>query len=580
MSRQNNRFDAVRVSSACSSSWDAMSGTAQKKFCSGCNKHVYDFSQLSRKEADAIMEASHGNLCARISRTTDGEILTKEPLSILPVRIQTRRTSPVANALLATVLGMTPVATSIVSTPVSAATYSSKTSKQYSDVESGTASISGAVTDPQTAMIQGATVILSQDSSEIQMTKTNDRGTYSIQNLSAGIFTLTINYSGFKTTVVQEIQITEGEQKIQNVQMQNGAVEYVTVGMSIAPPATLRTRYINSPLIIDAVVGKSSVAEVDKNTRLMRTELHINSFLKGFQAKNVITYYHNVYEGEEATIKEGDLVLAFLTPAEKGKDGFLASQYDKGIQVLSHGEMQTYSARIRELRNLMSQRNPTPEEITEWLVRCAEEPVTRWDGAQELLSGFENLENRLQEIEECKKEGKSLPALKSESEFLSTLKEIQILPQAEPDPDGKFAEALSESQKNILSQTLFSIRKFSDDDLRLLQLVMKWDKEKSIPFAINLLKQEWSEAFDPTYVLVEMLNDHLDDETDDETFNDLVSEFQNIKIREKDEGDDEKLSPEDRAALLESDKKVHTLQKNVLQKIIDAAEMKLRTSNQ
>lgn len=580
MSRQQNRFDAVNVSSACSTSWDTMSGTSQKKFCGECNKHVFDFSQMSRREADAIIEASRGNLCARITRTAEGKILTKEPIPILPVRIQNRRTSPAANLLMSAVLGITPAMITVVPLAVSAATYSQNSSDQNPKTEGGNASISGTVVDTVEAIITDANISLSSDSIVRQTTTSNADGAYSFQNIASGVYAITVTRSGYAPTFVKEIQVGDNQQKIQDIQLREGRLETATLGMSFAPPATLRVRYVQSPLIIDATVGKSSVAEVEKDFKVIRTELQINSFLKGFQATNTVTYYHNVFAEDEATLKEGDTVLAFLEPREKGQEGFRASQYEKGIQVLTSSEMQIYAARIRELRELTYRRNASPDEIAEWLVRCAQEPATRWEGVQELKSGFRNLEYRMERIEQCKKEGKSAFPLDAPETIPSSPRQFEGRIRTDPDPEGKFAEALTIAQKNTLSEILFSTRDFSADDLTLLSLVMKWEKEKTLPFAIHQLKQKWSEDFAPTSALLEMLSEEFGDEAygDDEEFDELVTEFGNITFHEKEELDDEKLSVAEKTELLKANEVSTGQQKNTLQKIIDAAETKLRTS--
>lgn len=568
MSRQQNRFDAVKVSSACSSSWDAMTGSAQKKFCGECNKYVYDFSQLSRKEADAIMEASRGNLCARISRTADGKIITNEPFPILPIKIQDRRTSPVANAILSAVLVITPVVTSFVPATVSAATYSLHTPQQNADLEGGVATIFGVVTDPQGAVVAGARISLSQKSIEFQKTESNAEGVYSFQNLAPGTYSLSISRDGYATTEIDEFQLNEGQSFAQDVQLKVGSEIVVLGGAVSAPPPTLRVRYIESPLIVDATVGRSSVAEINEHSKLMRTELHVNSFLKGFQSKTVIPYYHSVYEDSTTWLKEGDNVLAFLAPREKGKEGFEINHYQNGIQVLSASEMQAYSARIRELRDLLYHRNPAPVEITDWLVKCSQEPITRWDGVQELLSGFRNLEYRQDEIERCKKEGKPAPVTRAGKRFQEVIQQIEVAPTASPDPDGEFAEALTITHKNSLSNVLFNTQHVTYKEVQLLGLVKKWDKKQVIDFSIHQLKQESSNPDLPVYSLIGILKEAFEDEELDV----LVSEYRDIKVYSQRELDDESLSPEEKARLLKSNIEAPAKQGIIMKKIIEAAE--------
>lgn len=80
---------------------------------------------------------------------------------------------------------------------------------------------------------------------------------------------------------------------------------------------------------------------------------------------------------------EKTTVLAFLD-VEKGKYSTHALSY--GAKTLDSIGLKTYRMRIKEIRDILAmtdkpaQRNAT----IEWLVTCAEDPVTRWEGVFEL----------------------------------------------------------------------------------------------------------------------------------------------------------------------------------------------------
>jgi hypothetical protein len=46
MSANKRRLDQLKIVSSCSTDWDSMSGDEKKRFCSECDKFVYDFSQM------------------------------------------------------------------------------------------------------------------------------------------------------------------------------------------------------------------------------------------------------------------------------------------------------------------------------------------------------------------------------------------------------------------------------------------------------------------------------------------------------------------------------------------------------
>jgi len=68
----------VQIASPCPASWDDMEGDNKCRLCSSCNKHVYNFSEMSLEEGTALIVAKEGQLCGRISRRQDGMIITKD----------------------------------------------------------------------------------------------------------------------------------------------------------------------------------------------------------------------------------------------------------------------------------------------------------------------------------------------------------------------------------------------------------------------------------------------------------------------------------------------------------------------
>jgi hypothetical protein len=109
MKKNNDLLDRLNISRPCGADWSQMRGDEQKRFCSECNKFVYDFSQMSRQEGERAVLASHDEMCARITRDAAGSIVTLE--SSLTTRITGGRASPLAAAVLlgvgATALAMT-----------------------------------------------------------------------------------------------------------------------------------------------------------------------------------------------------------------------------------------------------------------------------------------------------------------------------------------------------------------------------------------------------------------------------------------------------------------------------------------
>ena len=78
MDRSAIELDAVTIASPCTVSWDTMAGDKTKRFCGQCRLHVHDVSQMTRREADALIESAGGRCCLRLWRRPDGRVITKD----------------------------------------------------------------------------------------------------------------------------------------------------------------------------------------------------------------------------------------------------------------------------------------------------------------------------------------------------------------------------------------------------------------------------------------------------------------------------------------------------------------------
>jgi hypothetical protein len=92
-------------------------------------------------------------------------------------------------------------------------------------------SLSGSVVDPKGAVVSGATVTVKNiATNQESTTETSSEGTFAVPSLAAGIYTATINASGFKQAVVTEIKIDVGKVSSVKVELEIGpANETVTV---------------------------------------------------------------------------------------------------------------------------------------------------------------------------------------------------------------------------------------------------------------------------------------------------------------------------------------------------------------
>lgn len=60
-----NLLDRVRIGTPCQTDWEAMRGDERVRFCGQCEKHVYNLSQMTCQQAEALIRKTNGKLCAR-----------------------------------------------------------------------------------------------------------------------------------------------------------------------------------------------------------------------------------------------------------------------------------------------------------------------------------------------------------------------------------------------------------------------------------------------------------------------------------------------------------------------------------
>lgn len=180
------------------------------------------------------------------------------------------------------------------------------------------------------------------------------------------------------------------------------------------------------------------------------------------------------YDAESQPVP-GDTVLIFLK--RNGKALELADHRD-GVRKISPVDAPLFSERIYELKSIFSAKKADIAAITEWLVRCAEEPATRWDGAYELLESFRQLDRN----------GKT----------------VQTAGAASYDRV-EFARALTDRQKTELASILIyrkgSEANFVRGDRELIELVRRWGGPTYATFVLDRIKYGQMTAVDNSFLM-------------------------------------------------------------------------------
>jgi hypothetical protein len=77
---------SLKIESPCHADWGAMAGDARKRHCGECRLDVFNFSEMTQREVDRVLErakkraAKHSDarLCVRYVQREDGSIVTKQ----------------------------------------------------------------------------------------------------------------------------------------------------------------------------------------------------------------------------------------------------------------------------------------------------------------------------------------------------------------------------------------------------------------------------------------------------------------------------------------------------------------------
>jgi hypothetical protein len=102
MAKFKDPLSRVKIASPCTADWESMVGDARRRFCSQCELNVYNLSQMTKREAEELLNQTEGRLCVRFYRRADGTILTQDcPVGLRALR---RRLKRIRTAVVSTVL--------------------------------------------------------------------------------------------------------------------------------------------------------------------------------------------------------------------------------------------------------------------------------------------------------------------------------------------------------------------------------------------------------------------------------------------------------------------------------------------
>lgn len=157
-------------------------------------------------------------------------------------------------------------------------------------------------------------------------------------------------------------------------------------------PRPLRKLVIESEYIVWAkVLEVGQEKQKDKKDDFWESDyalLQINEQLQGklIDCRIKVYFSSGMICPAPGRFFEGEEVLAFLDGRKK-MEGYWVHALSYGVKHgLVESEYKIYKERIREMQALREKDDSREkdEQILEWLVKCAEDPITRWEGVYEL----------------------------------------------------------------------------------------------------------------------------------------------------------------------------------------------------
>ena len=71
-------LDAITIATPCTVSWNGMKGDERIRFCTKCNHHVHDISEMTAADALQFVNSTNESVCVRLYRRPDGRVLTAD----------------------------------------------------------------------------------------------------------------------------------------------------------------------------------------------------------------------------------------------------------------------------------------------------------------------------------------------------------------------------------------------------------------------------------------------------------------------------------------------------------------------
>ena len=134
----------------------------------------------------------------------------------------------------------------------------------------GNATLSGAVTDSTGAVIPGAVVTVTNDTTGMATTRvTNESGNYEFTNLLPGLYTLTAEVPGFETGIYRNVELKADQPVFLSFTLELGVMDTVVVVGTRARPRSVTESMVPIDAINIQELGSQGVTDLREQLRTL-----------------------------------------------------------------------------------------------------------------------------------------------------------------------------------------------------------------------------------------------------------------------------------------------------------------------
>lgn len=171
----------------------------------------------------------------------------------------------------------------------------------------------------------------------------------------------------------------------------------------------VESKFIVQAFVLDILEEKTSGRKKNKSNQLFdRTyaKLLIRQLWQGNIISDTIKVFYEpgLICPAPPQFDKGAEIIAFLDPKSDSDKDYEVHALSYGVKIMyQHEFITTYKLRIKEMQEIIKIADPKQrvQETQQWLVSCAENPITRWEGVYELMpqSHFMSLYDRSENTE-------------------------------------------------------------------------------------------------------------------------------------------------------------------------------------